>query len=112
LRGGAAPYDVIAASVGRDRAEGLWRATESALDRLEELAGDAFRRVGSLRIAVDREERDELAAEHELLREDGFVAEWVDDLEPPLAGRYSGAIRHVPDGVLQPARLVRRLAAL
>jgi len=112
LRGGAAPYDVIAASAGRDRAGELWRATESALDRLEALGGDAFRRVGSLRLAVDADERDELVAEFELLREDGFTAEWVDNFEAPLDGRYAGAIRHLPDGVLQPARLVRRLAAL
>ncbi len=30
----------------------------------------------------------------------------------PLAGRYPAAIFHPPDGVLQPARLVRRIAAL
>jgi glycine/D-amino acid oxidase-like deaminating enzyme len=111
LRGGAAPYDVIAASVGRDRARGLWEATEGALDRLEVVAGNAFRRIGSLRLAVDAEERDELRAEFELLHEDGFAAKWIDEFAPPLAGRYTGAIRHVPDGVLQPARFVRRLAA-
>jgi glycine/D-amino acid oxidase-like deaminating enzyme len=111
LRGGAAPYDVVAATVGRARARDLWAATEAALDRLEPLAGDAFRRVGSLRLAVDEEEREELRAEFDLLREDGFEATWVEDFEPPLAGRYAGAIRHVPDGVLQPARFVRRLAA-
>ena len=111
LRGGAAPYDVTAESIGRDRAAELWRATEAAIDRLEAVAGDAFRRVGSLRLAVDVEERDELLAEFELLREDGFAAEWVDTFEPPLAGRCTGGIRHLPDGVLQPARFVRRLAA-
>ena len=112
LRGGAAPYDVTAASVGRDRAGELWSATERAIDRIEGLAGDAFRRVGSLRVAVDAEERDELRAEFDLLREDGFAAEWVDRFTAPLDGRYAGGIRHVPDGVLQPARLVRRLAGL
>jgi gamma-glutamylputrescine oxidase len=111
LRGGAAPYDVTSASVGRDRARAYWEATEGAIDRLEALAGDAFRRVGSLRLAADTEERDELRSEFELLREDGFAAQWVDTFEPPLAGRYTGGIRHVPDGVLQPARFVRRLAA-
>jgi len=111
LRGGAAPYDVTAESIGRDRAAELWRATEAAIDRLAAVAGDAFRRVGSLRLAVDADERDELSAEFELLRQDGFAAEWVDQFDPPLAGRCTGGIRHVPDGVLQPARFVRRLAA-
>ena len=86
--------------------------TEQALDTIEALAGDAFRRVGSLRIAVDEEERDELLAEYEALVAAGFAADWVEDFEPPLAGRFTGALRHPPDGVLQPARWVRRLAAL
>jgi glycine/D-amino acid oxidase-like deaminating enzyme len=111
LRGGAAPYDVLAASSGREQMRAFWAATEAAIDRIEALAGDAFRRVGSLRLAVDADEREELRSEYELLRQDGFEAEWVDGFAAPLDGRFSGGIRHVPDGVLQPARLVRRLAA-
>jgi glycine/D-amino acid oxidase-like deaminating enzyme len=110
LRGGAAPYPVLVASIGRDRAEGLWRWTERELDELEALAGDAFRKTGSLRLAADEAEREELAEEHEALRADGFVVEWSTELPAPLAGRYPAAIFHPPDGVLQPARLVRRIA--
>jgi glycine/D-amino acid oxidase-like deaminating enzyme len=80
------------------------------LAELAELAGDAFRATGSLRLAADEEEREELGAEYEALRADGFAVEWRDDLAPPLRGRYPGAIFHPPDGVLQPARLVRGLA--
>ena len=112
LRGAPAPYDVTAETVGRERAAELWAWTEGALDRIEELAGDAFRRTGSLRLAVDEDERDELRAEWEAMHEDGFAAEWIEDFEAPLDGHYTAAIRHVPDGVLQPARWVRRLAAL
>ncbi len=110
LRGAPAPYDVTEATVGRERAAELWRWTEDAIDRLETLAGDSFRRVGSLRLAVDAEERDELRAEFEALRAAGFDADWIEDFDPPLAGRFAAAIRHPTDGVLQPARLVRRLA--
>ena len=110
LRGAPAPYDVTEATVGRERAAELWRWTEAAIDRLETLAGDSFRRVGSLRLAVDAEERDELRAEFEALRAAGFDADWIEDFDPPLAGRFAAAIRHPTDGVLQPARLVRRLA--
>ena len=110
LRGGAAPYDVMAESTGRDHARDLWRATEAALDRLEELAGDAFTRTGSLRLAADEAERDELHVEYELLREDAFVAEWLEELEPPLSGRFSAAVFHPRDGALHPGRWVRRLA--
>jgi gamma-glutamylputrescine oxidase len=109
LRGGAPAYDVAREQFGADAASRLWRLTEQYLDRLETLAGDAFRRVGSLRLAADAEERGSLRAEHDALREDGFAVEWLDD---HLAGRYHGAIAHPGDGALQPARWVRRLGRL
>jgi len=52
-----------------------------------------------------------LRREHDALIEDGFAVEWADELAPPLDRLYLGAIHHVPDGALQPARWVRRLAA-
>jgi gamma-glutamylputrescine oxidase len=110
LRGGAMPYDSAREWLGADAAVGLWRLTEAYVDRMAELGGDAFRRTGSLRIAGD-DEADELRTEFEALRTDGFEAEWRDELPPPLAGRFPGALFHPADGVLQPARLVRRLAA-
>jgi glycine/D-amino acid oxidase-like deaminating enzyme len=109
LRGGAAPYPVLAESIGADATAELWRWTESELEQLAALAGDAFRPTGSLRLAVDDEERDELLEEYEALRAAGFAAEWRDDPPPPLE-RYPAALFHPPDGVLQPARLVRRIA--
>ena len=110
LRGGAAPYPVTVETIGRERARELWQLSEGYLDRLEALGGDAFRRSGSLRLAADDEERDDLRVEFEALRADGFDAEWRDELGPPLAGRFAAAIFHPPDGAVQPARLVRRLA--
>ncbi len=112
LRGMSAPFDVTAASVGEQSGRALMAWTERAIDRIEALAGNAFRRVGSLRVAVDAEERDELRAEFDALVAGGFDTEWVDSFEAPFDTRFAGAIRHVPDGVLQPARWVRRLAAL
>jgi gamma-glutamylputrescine oxidase len=114
LRGGAGPYDRARAELGPERARRLWELTERTLNRLESLAGDAFRRVGSLRLAADPAERDALAAEHDALRTDGLAVEWIepDQLGEPLAGLFHGAILHPPDGALQPARWVRRLARL
>ena len=111
LRGGAAPYPVLVDSLGRERAAALWRWTEQAVADLAAVAHDAFRPTGSLRLAADEEERDELRLEYHALRDDGFAVEWREELAPPLAGRYPAAIFHPPDGVLQPARLVRGLAA-
>jgi gamma-glutamylputrescine oxidase len=109
LRGGAAAYPVLAESIGDDATADLWRWTERELEALASLAGDAFRPTGSLRLAADEEERDELREEYEGLREAGFAAEWREDLDEPLS-RYPAALFHPPDGVLQPARLVRRIA--
>jgi|SRR5262245_10254394 len=110
LRGLAISYPVARERFGSEAAEALWRFTDRSLDRMESLAGDALRRVGSVRLADD-EELDDVRAEYEALREDGISAEWVDDLPAPLDGTFRGAILHPGDGSLQPARWVRRLAA-
>jgi gamma-glutamylputrescine oxidase len=110
LRGGAAAYPVLAESIGDEPTAALWRWTEDELRELAAVAGDAFRHTGSLRLAADDEERDELREEYEALREAGFACEWREELPPPVEGRYPAALFHPSDGVLQPARLVRRLA--
>jgi gamma-glutamylputrescine oxidase len=109
LGGAAARYDVARETYGADEARELWQRTERALDRVEELAGDAFRRSGSLRLAADAEERVEIRGEYEALRGDGFPAEWRDEL-PHLRPDFRGAIFHPHDGAIQPARFVQRLA--
>ena len=86
LRGTAAPYDEVVASFGRERALALWRWTEDELGAIEHLAGDAFRRVGSLRLAADAEEREDLRDEVEGLWADGLEAEWVDAPTPSAGG--------------------------
>ncbi len=110
LRGGAAPFPVLADSIGEEATTALWRWTEAELRELGAHAGDALRWTGSLRLAVDDEEREELREEYDALIDAGFAAEWREDLPQPLAGRYPAAVFHPPDAVLQPARLVRRLA--
>jgi len=110
LRGATPAYDEARRLLGAERARCIMALTERSLDRLAELAGDAFRRVGSLRLAFDEAECEALRGEHDALREDGFAVEWVDALTPPLDGLYLGAIHHPGDGALQPARWVRRLA--
>jgi glycine/D-amino acid oxidase-like deaminating enzyme len=111
LRGGTMSYDAAREQLG-ELAPVYWRWTEAALDRLAALGDDALRRNGSLRLAADEDERDELRLEYEALVADGFAAEWVDRPDGVLEGRFTAAIRHPDDAALQPARLVRRLAAL
>ena len=110
LCGGAMPFDVACRDLGREHARSLWTLTERYVDRMEALAGDAFRRTGSLRLAAGHEEREELRAEHDALVAAGFAAEWVDRLDPPLAGRFFGALLHPRDGAIHPTQWVFRLA--
>jgi gamma-glutamylputrescine oxidase len=111
LSGGAARYDVARETYGEERAAAYWRWTEEALGRMVELGGDALRRPGSYRLAADEEEREGIRLEYEALCEDGFEAEWLDDVPGGAAGRFHGAISHRGDASIQPARFVRRLAA-
>ena len=106
------PYDHARRQLGPEVAAPLWRLTERYVDRLAALAGDAFRRTGSLRLAADETQLTALASEHARLRDDGFDVEWHDDLPRRLRGLFRGGILHPPDGALHPARWVRRLARL
>jgi gamma-glutamylputrescine oxidase len=112
LRGASLPYDVAVRSLGREPARALMALTEAGLGRLESLASDTFRRVGSLRLAKDELERIALRAEFDALEADAFAVEWIERLARPLEGLYRGAILHPTDGALHPARWVRRLAVL
>ena len=111
LGGGAARYDVSRETYGSEQAASYWRWTFEALERMEALADDALRRTGSYRLAGDEEEREGIRLECEALREDGFEAEWLEDVPGGAAGRFHGAISHPHDCSIQPARFVRRLAA-
>jgi glycine/D-amino acid oxidase-like deaminating enzyme len=112
LRGTAAPFDVAAETVGEEVALRVWRWTEAEIEDLKRLADGTFRQVGSLRLAVDDEERDELQAEHDAMASAGIAVEWVDHPGGRLDGRFSAGLLHPPDGAIQPARWVRRLAHL
>src|SRR5437763_1117447 len=86
LPGGAMQYDVAFESFGRETARAYWRLTEDYLDRLEALAGGALTRPGSLRLAADEEELEQLRLEHAALVVDGFEVEWRprEELSPLL----------------------------
>jgi glycine/D-amino acid oxidase-like deaminating enzyme len=110
LRGGCPSYDDARETLGANAASRLWALTELALDRMELLAGDALRRTGSLRLAVDQAEVDELECEYAALQEDGFAADWLAELPEPLDRLFAGGFVHPRDGALDPACWVRRLS--
>ena len=78
---------------------------------MEQLAGDAFRRVGSLRLAADDAERRRAPAR--VRRAPRATASRSSGSTSSIrrsTGSTAAAIHHPPDGALQPARWVRRLA--
>ena len=85
-------------SIGDDATAELWRWTEAELDAARRSRGRCISPTGSLRLAADEEERDELREEYEALRAAGFAAEWREGLAAPLE-RYPAALFHPPDGV-------------
>ncbi|MDQ3981632.1 MAG: FAD-binding oxidoreductase, partial [Actinomycetota bacterium] len=104
----------LAVSYGERRAPDLWRLTYETLVRMTELAGDAFRPVGSLDLAVSQEELEGVRREHDALLADGFAVEWVEaaELPPVLRPHFLGGAFHPVDGLLEPGRWTRRLARL
>jgi glycine/D-amino acid oxidase-like deaminating enzyme len=108
----------LAALVGEARAAELFALTVEGRERLYEVAaaigaGDCAQRTGSLRLAVDQDEVEDLDREATLLEAAGVPVERLasDDLPGPLAGNFLGGLRFPDDGRSVPAGWVRALAA-
>ena len=104
VRGLAQPYSVL-------REPKSWRLTEEGVERVAELAGAAFRRVGHLHL-VTEDERGAVLAEYEALAADGFEADWVEpgDLPQVLQRHFAGGLFASRDGVVEPGVWARGLA--
>jgi len=109
-------FSELAARSGIDAARRLYRGTEQAMDELIALAAElhmpgAIRRTGGLWLA-DHREADELRQAVAAASEGGPPCELAPDLIPePMRGRDLLAAFFPLDGDLQPAELVRALAA-
>ncbi len=118
LLAGGAPFHVDARERwGHEPAKRLYARTVEAQNEVLGLAeslgaGDAVRRVGSLRLATSQEEASHVESHVRALREDGFAAELItrDELEEPLKriGHAGCLVDH--DAALQPAKWIRALA--
>lgn len=95
-------HDAVAA-LGRESAVAWYRRTLDELDRIE-AEEPTFRRVGSLRTAVDEVEAADVAAHLAALRADGLPAE---EAEAPGGGM---ALLVPGDGAVHPVVRCRRLA--
>ena len=116
---GAAPmYHRGVEAFGHDRARRVHAATLAAQDEMLRAADDVgaaehFDVTGLLRLGVDAAEADDVRAHHAALRADGFPAELVagDALPPALRRPDRLALLTAHDGVVQPVRWLRALAA-
>jgi glycine/D-amino acid oxidase-like deaminating enzyme len=109
----------LAAAVGEERAAALLAFTAEGRERLLETAeaigaGAHVARTGSLRLAVDPDELDELRREADLVEAAGDVrVRRLDahELPPRLVGSFLGGLHFPDDGRSEPAAWVRALAA-
>lgn len=115
---GAAPmYHETCRLWGRARARRVHQATldgQAALVALAEEVGaaDALRVTGSLRLAMDDEESDDVLAHHAALARDGFAGKLVEEAGLAQAIRRPGrrGLLTPHDGSLHPVELVRAIA--
>jgi glycine/D-amino acid oxidase-like deaminating enzyme len=104
LLGGLARfYHETVASLGRERALALYRATIVGIDRIAAEAPGAVRRTGSLRIASDAEELADCEAQLEAMQADGLPVE-------PWDGPEGHGLLFPADAAFQPLARCRALA--
>lgn len=109
----------LAARVGEQHAATLYDMTAEGRERLYETAraigaGDLVARTGSLRLAADADELEQLHAEATLLEAMGSVrVRRLDahELPPRLVGHFLGGLHFPDDGRSVPAGWVRALAS-
>jgi gamma-glutamylputrescine oxidase len=115
-------YDQAVASYGRELARRLFAFSVANNATIRELTAElaaqdwqtGFRTRGCLRLADSPEELAQVQTGGNLLAEDGWEVEPVDqpDLPRCLQGHYLGGVYRSQDGEVQPARLVLGLAHL
>lgn len=104
LAGLAKFFHELVAQVGADTAAALYRATAAEIRRQAAALPGVFRLGGSLRIAADAAELDDCRAHLDALRAAGLPGEWY-------RGPEGEGLLLPEDGVFQPLRRVRALAA-
>jgi glycine/D-amino acid oxidase-like deaminating enzyme len=118
LCGVASTYSVAVKSHGRERSRILWsvsRDNHTLIRGLVESEGldCLYARRGSYTLALSEQEAKALSRSAQLLAEDGFQAEYLDDTAVarlfPGGGLLAG-LHHPGDGEIHPARFVRGLA--
>ena len=103
LAGAAAPHHRAIRAFGRERATRLYRRTVRAIDEVLAAAPGTGLRCGSLRIAADDAEREDVREQLAAMREDGLPAE-------PYHGPEGAGLRFPHDAAIDPLARCRALA--
>jgi glycine/D-amino acid oxidase-like deaminating enzyme len=104
LMAGIAPFHHVAVSrYGRDAAVAMYRETMAELDRTFARHPDITSRTGSLRVAVDDEERADCREQYRVMREDDLPVEWYE-------GPEGDGLLMPKDGTFHPLRRCQIIA--
>jgi gamma-glutamylputrescine oxidase len=103
LAGLHAFHHQVVKSHGRAAADAIYRMTMAELDRVEQETPEAVRRVGSLRLASDAEELEDVKAHFDALRQSDLPREWYQ-------GPEGQGVMIPGDGVYQPLLRCRQMA--
>ena len=120
--GTTASYSNVIQRYGRERAKHLWAFTirnhellKSLIDELEQSGWScSYRRNGSLKLALNEPELEQVMQSSSLLNEDGWEVQilYRDDLPIRLRNAYIGGAYCPANGEFHPARFVTGLAWL
>jgi gamma-glutamylputrescine oxidase len=81
LAGLALSHHEAVKQLGRERAVKLYQATLQEIERIKEIAPEAVRQVGSLRIAYDKAEQEDCNLQFHAMRDDGLAVERYEGTE-------------------------------
>ncbi len=110
LSGLTSHYNHAVEAYGRHKAQAVWQQTVEGRDRLVHAAerlGVSVERTGSLALAIEEAEGEDLEASAELLHEDGFTVQF--DGTDVLGRGFCAALQHPDDVVVDAAALTRAL---
>ncbi len=119
LSGMAEPYSRLLVGMGNDSAREIFSSTIENHDLIARAVSDnnidcGYERSGSYHLATSEVERGELEESVDLLKRDGFDAEYLPTLDGPVGSRlkdYLGGFFSPGDGRIDPFAFVKGLAS-
>jgi gamma-glutamylputrescine oxidase len=102
-------YAKTVARLGRDRACEIQNLHLENHSRIQELAGNLYRNIGSFTVSYGETEFHNVKQSYELLKEDGFQVDWSDSVDCGLKAASTGILNH-HDGLIDSVQFWNSLA--